>query len=166
MRLIRRPQLTTLALPRSGTWPSEAVPPLRAPWEFTPDVINYAKFMLGSPEYLREALETDLRELEREVVELRSWGRAGGSDEELGIVFVRAAMTKVREQVEMVGGLRTPAVLGARKQALRELQQVHDATGRDALVVELPVVSETSSSEVEEEVPAEFLASRAGASLS
>lgn len=166
MRLVRRPQLTTLALPRSSTWPSEAVPPLRAPWEFTPDVINYAKFMLGSPEYLRDALESDLRELEREIVELRSWGRAGGSDEELGIVFVRAAMGKVREQVEMVGGLRTPAVVGARRQALRELQEVQEVAGRDALVVELPVVSETSSSEVEEEVPAEFLASRGGAALS
>lgn len=30
MRLIRRPQFTTLALPRSSTFPSDAVPPLQA----------------------------------------------------------------------------------------------------------------------------------------
>lgn len=160
MRLIRRPQLSTLALPRSSTWPSEAVPPLRAPWQFTPDAMAFAKFMLGAPDYMKAELEGDLKELEAEVATLQRWGMKGGTDEEIGVVFVKAAMEKVKEQLEKVVEMKTHSVMTARKQALRELQAVEDAVGKHLLAPELPLFSETSSSEVEEDVPTEFLASR------
>ena len=50
MRLMHREPMSTLALPRSATWPSEAVPPLQAPFHFVPDVMEYARFMLATPE--------------------------------------------------------------------------------------------------------------------
>ena len=47
MRLVQRPQITTLALPRSPTWPSEEVPINEAPWHFIPNVLSFSKFMLA-----------------------------------------------------------------------------------------------------------------------
>lgn len=168
MRLIRRPHISTLALPRSSTWPSEAVPSLRAPWQFTPDAFAYAKFMLAPPDYLKTELEANLRELQQEIATLRRWGIAGGTDEELGIVFVRTAIAKVEEQLEKVVALKTSSVMTARKKALREIQEIQDAAGRAPLGPPLPLVSETSSSEVEGDtegsVPNEFLGARAGLS--
>ncbi|KAI5481705.1 mannosyl-oligosaccharide alpha-1,2-mannosidase, glycoside hydrolase family 47 protein [Pseudohyphozyma bogoriensis] len=157
MRLVRRPQITTLALPRSSTWPSEAVPPLRAPWQFTPDALSYAKFMLGAPEYIKEELEINLRDLQKEIVELRKWGLRGGTDEELGIEFVKVAIEKVEEAIRGTEALKTSTVMTARKRALRELQEIKNAKGKDA-VPPLPLVSETSSSEVEEDSSAASVA--------
>ncbi|SGZ16830.1 BQ5605_C020g09071 [Microbotryum silenes-dioicae] len=159
MRLIRRPKISTLALPRSDTWPSEAVPPLRAPWNFSPDAFVFAKFMLGSPEYLKEELDQNMRDLEQEVSILRQCGRQGGTDEELGIVFVRAATVKVSEQLQKVGVLKTTSVMTARKKALKEIQEIRDRPGKLPLGPSLPLFSETSSSEVED-APSELLGIR------
>lgn len=174
MRLIRRPQISTLALPRSSTWPSEAVPPLRAPWQFTPDAAAYAKFMLAPPEYMKAELEGNLQELEQEIATLRRWGVKGGTDEELGIVFVQTAIRKVEEQLEKTELLKSHMVMTARKKSLRELAEVQEKAGQDKRDHHsLPVVSETSSSEVEAEMdsethsteaPLEFLGARTGLS--
>ena len=107
MRLVRRPQITTLALPRSSTWPSDAVPPLRAPWQFTPDAFAYAKFMLGAPDYMKDELTAQEEELQREIATLRRWGQRGATDEELGVAFVEAALRRVDEQLEKVEALKT-----------------------------------------------------------
>lgn len=171
LRLIRRPQISTLALPRSSTWPSDAVPSLRAPWQFTPDAAAYAKFMLAPPDYMRSELESNLQELKQEVATLRRWGVAGGTDEELGIVFVQTAMRKVEEQIEKTDQFKTHTVMTARKKSLRELAEVQEKAGREGRDLDLPVVSETSSSEVEGEpetadegpetaAPVEFLGAR------
>ncbi|GAA6061557.1 hypothetical protein JCM10212_001089 [Sporobolomyces blumeae] len=186
MRLIRRPQITTLALPRSATWPSDAVPPLRAPWQFTPDAFAYAKFMLGAPDYMRDELSAQKVELEREIATLRRWGQRGGTDEELGIVFVDAALRRVDEQLAKVEALKTTSVMTARKRSLREIHEVQERKGKVAEAGDLPLVSETSSSEVEaeperelappavpppadqsnSEVPLDFLSSRGATPLS
>ncbi|CEQ42246.1 SPOSA6832_04029, partial [Sporobolomyces salmonicolor] len=183
MRLIRRPQITTLALPRSPTWPSEAVPPLRAPWQFTPDAFAYAKFMLGSPDYMRDELAAQKLELEREIATLRRWGVKGGTDEELGIVFVQSALRKVDEQLGKVEALKTTSVMTARKKALKEIHEVQEKKGKAEESAKLPVVSETSSSEFEaeqepfasvelagiaapDEVPTDFLNARGATPLS
>ncbi|GAA5991340.1 hypothetical protein JCM5350_006989 [Sporobolomyces pararoseus] len=178
MRLVRRPQITTLALPRSSTWPSDAVPPLRAPWQFTPDAFAYAKFMLGAPDYMKDELTAQKEELQREIATLRRWGQRGATDEELGVAFVEAALRRVDEQLEKVEALKTTSVMTARKKALREIHEVQEKKGKMAETASLPVLSETSSSEVEaepevvespsarqeeepEEVPLDFLSSRA-----
>jgi hypothetical protein len=66
MRLLSRPQMTTLALPSSPTWPSDAVPPHTAPYYFLPDVQAYSRFMLATPEYMLAELEREMGELQRE----------------------------------------------------------------------------------------------------
>ncbi|WVQ84156.1 hypothetical protein IAT38_006303 [Cryptococcus sp. DSM 104549] len=103
MRLIQRPQMTTLALPSSPTWPSDAVPPHTAPWFFLPDIVPFSRYMLASPSYMS-------RELARERAELQAeWDALKG--DELGRVFVKAAMEKVEGQMEKVRGeLETGAV--------------------------------------------------------
>ncbi|GAA5840614.1 hypothetical protein JCM11251_004167 [Rhodosporidiobolus azoricus] len=171
LRLIRRPQLTTLALPRSSTWPSEAVPPLRAPWQFTPDALAFAKFMLGEPSYIREELLSQRAELEEELRSLRrmAGGRAGqASDEELGTVFVKEAMRRVDEQVQKTELLKTTPVMTARKKARRELEEIEEdeegevgeAEGELAAAAQLP--PPVPMVPVEDNVPLEFLAARSG----
>ena len=119
MRLVQRPQMTTLALPASATWPSEAAPALTAPWYFIPDVLAYSRFMLASPEYM-------LGELQRELAELRSeWDLMRG--DELGREFVRAAREKVERQVGKVQAeLMTPLV---RKDEMVSREAWADALG-------------------------------------
>ncbi|KAH9044284.1 hypothetical protein EDB85DRAFT_1908430 [Lactarius pseudohatsudake] len=59
MRLMQRPQITTLALPRSHTWPSDLLPPHQAPFHFLPDVYTYAKFMLRLNAQIAKATALD-----------------------------------------------------------------------------------------------------------
>ncbi|WWD00448.1 hypothetical protein V866_007363 [Kwoniella sp. B9012] len=94
MRLVQRPQMTTLALPSSSTWPSDAIPPHTAPWYFLPDILTYSRFMLSTPEYM-------LSELQRELTELKGeWDMLKG--DELGREFVKAAKEKVERQMQKV----------------------------------------------------------------
>ncbi|KWU42574.1 hypothetical protein RHOSPDRAFT_21023, partial [Rhodotorula sp. JG-1b] len=167
MRLIRRPQITTLALPRSATWPSTAVPPLRAPWNFTPDAFTYAKFFLGAPDYLRDELLAQKAQLEAEIQTLRRFGQRGGTDEQLGIVFIDAALRKVDEQLQKVELLKTTAVMTARKRSLRELhdiQQLRAADADDRLppVTDTPAVARqpVPAPPVYDPIPLDFLHTR------
>lgn len=155
LRLIRRPQNTTLALPRSTTWPSEAVPMHRTPWEFTPGAATFAKFMIGSPDYIKAELDLNLVELEGEIDQLKKWGLQGATDEELGIVFVVAAIKKVKEELEKALALKTSFVMTQRKMVLRELKEINDQVEKDGERIKLPPI-ETSSSEVED-LPLDFL---------
>jgi len=186
MRLIRRPQITTLALPRSPSWPSEAVPPLRAPWQFTPDALAYAKFMLGAPDYIHDELVSQRGELERELAglrRLRARGGPGAGDDELGVVFVEDALRRVDEQLAKCDLLKTTSVMTARKKTLRELQAVVERHAAGSSEHQLPPVTDTSASELDGEpeprsvhapappvpvvhdpIPLDFLHSRGGCS--
>ncbi|WVR04546.1 hypothetical protein IAU60_001553 [Kwoniella sp. DSM 27419] len=94
MRLVQRPQMTTLALPSSSTWPSDAIPPHTAPWYFMPDVLTFSRFMLSTPEYMSVELQRELGELKAE------WDLLRG--DELGRDFVKAAKEKVERQLGKV----------------------------------------------------------------
>ncbi|GAA5834792.1 hypothetical protein JCM9279_007107 [Rhodotorula babjevae] len=188
MRLVRRPQITTLALPRSPSWPSEAVPPLRAPWQFTPDALAYAKFMLGAPDYIHDELVSQRGELERELASLRrlrARGGPGAGDDELGVVFVEDALRRVDEQLAKCDLLKTTGVMTARKKTLRELQAVVERHAAGSSEHQLPPVTDTSASELDGEpeprsvhapappvpvvhdpIPLDFLHSRGGGSSS
>jgi hypothetical protein len=115
MRLIQRPQMTTLALPAAPTWPSEAVPPLTAPWYFLPDVLSYSRFMLATPDYMLEELDRELKELKAE------WDLLRGDD--LGRDFVRAAREKVERQVGKV-----------RSELMTDMVKKSEKQGRDAWI--------------------------------
>lgn len=122
-RLVERPTFTTLALPRSSTWPSPAVEPLQTPWHFTPDALTHAKFVLAAPDHMLTELQKDLDELRTELATLLSWS-ASDTQADLGLVFVRAAEAKVREQIQKVALLKTTAVMTARKSHLRQLSAI------------------------------------------
>ena len=94
MRLMQRPHITTLALPRSPTWPSDLLAPHQAPFHFLPDVFPFSKFMLATPSYLIADLTRDLDDLRAERRLLESM------KDDLGIVFVDSAEAKA--QAEMV----------------------------------------------------------------
>ncbi|WRT64875.1 uncharacterized protein IL334_001811 [Kwoniella shivajii] len=94
MRLVQRPQMTTLALPSSSTWPSDAIPPHTAPWYFLPDILTYSRFMLSTPEYMLSELQRELSELKNE------WEMLKGDD--LGKEFVKVAKEKVERQMQKV----------------------------------------------------------------
>ena len=102
MRLVQRPQITTLALPRSKTWPSDLLPPHQAPFDFLPDVYNFAKFMLATPQNLIADLSKDLDALS---VERRSMVAA---KDELSIVYIDVAEEKLRRQIAKATALESP----------------------------------------------------------
>jgi hypothetical protein len=124
MRLMQRPLITTLALPRSLTWPSDLVSPHQAPWHFLPDVYNYAKFMLASPNYLISDLTQNLDELSAERRTLANM------DDDLGVSFVDRAIERLRRQIEEVGALETPVLKDAVEKALRDLHEIEERVDR------------------------------------
>ncbi|THH33397.1 hypothetical protein EUX98_g787 [Antrodiella citrinella] len=121
MRLIQRPSITTLALPRSQTWPSDVLPPLQAPFHFLPDIDAFAKFMLATPASLISDLTKDLDELALERRALVSMG------DELGVNFVDAADAKVRRQIDKAAALETPQLKEAIENARLGERQIRDA---------------------------------------
>lgn len=124
MRLMQRPQITTLALPRSTTWPSDLLPPHQAPFHFLPDIYAFSKFMLATPAYLIEDLTRDIDQLatERRIL-------AGMSDD-LGVTFVDAAEAKVRNQMAKAAALETSMLRDAVDRALRDRHEIEERTAR------------------------------------
>lgn len=154
MRLMQRPQITTLALPRSSTWPSDLLPPHQAPFHFLPDVYPYSKFMLATPSYLIEDLTRDVDQL---AAERRS---LAGMGDDLGVIFVDAAETKVRHQMAKAAALETSLLRDAVEKALRDQHEVEERT---ALAQQRRKAEEAHNMEASgpaEEVPEAFLATR------
>lgn len=120
MRLIQRPQITTLALPRSITWPSDLLPPHQAPFHFLPDVFDFSKFMLPTPSQLVTDLTRDLDELaiERRIL--------AGMHDDLGILFVDGAEQKVRNQIEKASALDTPVLREQIEKAHRDHREIRE----------------------------------------
>ncbi len=148
MRLMQRPQITTLALPRSSTWPSDLLPPHQAPFHFLPDVLAFAKFMLATPSDLIQDLSKDLDDLATERRLLAGMG------DELGAVFIDAADAKVRHQIEKAGAFDTPYLRDSVEAARHAAQELSERSAssrqRKDRAQSLPV----------EEVPQAFLATQ------
>ncbi|KAI0375437.1 hypothetical protein BV20DRAFT_960589 [Pilatotrama ljubarskyi] len=148
MRLIQRPQITTLALPRSSTWPSDLLPPHQAPFHFLPDVFAFSKFMLATPAELIQDLMKDLDDLATERRLLAGMG------DELGTVFIDAADAKVRHQIEKATALDTPHLRESIETARHVAQQLHERSTRDRQRREEPAVLPP------EEIPQALLAAQ------
>ncbi|KAG6842419.1 hypothetical protein C0991_007549 [Blastosporella zonata] len=148
MRLVQRPQITTLALPRSQTWPSELIPPHQAPFHFLPDVFGFSKFMLATPAYLISDLSRDLDELatERRIL--------AGMDDSLGISFVDCAEKKIRNQIAKATALETPSLNEQIDKAFRDQHEIEE---RHAARQRNHKADEAARSETPD-VPSEFLA--------
>lgn len=138
-RLIHRTTISTLALPKSTTWPSELVPPHSAPWFFTPDALSFARFMLATPDYMASELKDELSQLKREELTLEDVKKrlppGSPASDDLGLVFVQAAMRKVHEQLEKVELLRTDPI-----------QQASEAAMMDFDALRINAISESSAS--------------------
>ncbi|KAG1810187.1 uncharacterized protein HD556DRAFT_1318651 [Suillus plorans] len=148
MRLMQRPQMTTLALPRSYTWPSDLIPPHQAPFHFLPDVYDYAKFMLATPEYLIADLSNDLDVL---AVERRMMA---SMQDGLSISFIDAADQKIRHQIAKATALESPQL----KEAIdRTRKDYDDITRRHNLEWARKLAGEMKGAALPE-APEEFLA--------
>ncbi|KAG8754756.1 hypothetical protein FRC12_011097 [Ceratobasidium sp. 428] len=143
MRLMYRPQLTTLALPRSTTWPSPAIPPHQAPWHFAPDAAAFARFVLATPDLIIKQLEEELVSLEVERVTLESYdtgpsvanvigakAAAKQSSESIGAVFVRAAEERVKLQIQKARATDTEWLQGAVSRAERDIAAAERTSAR------------------------------------
>ncbi len=148
MRLIQRPQITTLALPRSSTWPSDLIPPHQAPFHLLPDVFVFSKFMLATPSYLIADLTKDLDDLaaERRVL--------AGLRDTLAMSFVDGADQKIRHEIAKVAALDSRQLQEQIEKAMRDL---HELEGR----IDNSQRRQEPVAEVVEDVPTEFLALKA-----
>lgn len=146
MRLIQRPSITTLALPRSQTWPSDLLPPHQAPFHFLPDVLNFSKFMLATPEYLIAELTRDRDEL---AVDHRIMA---GMGDPLGSYFIEAADDQVKHQIDKAAALENSALQMQIDKAKRDAKDIHERTAMQP--------RETLNPAANEFVPAELLAAR------
>lgn len=148
MRLMQRPQITTLALPRSSTWPSDLMPPHQAPFHFLPDVFAFSKFMLATPSYLIADLTKDLDDLasERRVL--------AGFKDTLAISFVDGADEKIRHEIAKVTALDSRQLQEQIEKAIRDQ---HELEGR----ISNGQRRQEPVEEVVDRVPTEFLALKA-----
>ncbi|KAJ7665097.1 hypothetical protein DFH06DRAFT_1390456 [Mycena polygramma] len=150
MRLMQRPQITTLALPRSHTWPSDLLPPHQAPFHFLPDVFDYAKFMLATPAYLVADLTQDLKELasERRIL--------SGMTDDLSVLFIDAADEKVQHQIAKATALETTFLRERIDKAMRDQREIEER-------VAFHETRRAMHSQAPPDLPQEFLALRSGA---
>ncbi|KAI8890040.1 hypothetical protein K501DRAFT_169488 [Backusella circina FSU 941] len=82
MCLIQRENQSTLAFPLSSTWPlppnvtcqyiKPDVPLI--PWHFSPNAIDFARFMLTSPDYMEGEYNRDCLELSEMLADAKGWG--------------------------------------------------------------------------------------------
>lgn len=104
MSLIQRANHSTLAFPLSNTWPLptnviynyiKPDTPL-IPWHFTPHAMEFARFMLASPDYLEAEYRRDSLELKQAISDANGWG----SLEE--IAYIENSEKVVREKIKSV----------------------------------------------------------------
>ena len=150
MRLMQRPQITTLALPRSTTWPSDIMPPHQTPFHFLPDVFHFAKFMLATPDQLMADLSQDLEEVAAERRVLL------GLNDELALVFLDTAEEKLRHQLAKAAALENESLNEAMEKVLSTQQKLEQEKPRRAV----SQLRENDPTDNQEEVPDAFISSR------
>lgn len=150
MRLMQRPQITTLALPRSAAWPSDLMPPHQAPFHFLPDVFEFAKFMLATPDQLITDLSQDLEEVAAERRVLLNL------KDELALVFVDVAEEKLRDQLAKAAALESEPLKESIEKAVATRQKLEQDKSRRAASTR----REDDTPHDQEEVPDAFLSLR------
>ncbi|KAG8836337.1 hypothetical protein FRC17_005623 [Serendipita sp. 399] len=118
MRLMRRPQITTLALPQSDTWPSDLIPPHQAAFQFLPDISTFAKFMIPTPQTLQTDFQHELDALQVDKDEKIGFGDG------LEASFVEGAILKVRGLMEEMRALDVPSLRDAIATAMRGMEKI------------------------------------------
>ncbi|KAG8834535.1 hypothetical protein FRC18_001865 [Serendipita sp. 400] len=118
MRLMQRPQITTLALPQSETWPSDLISPHQAAFQFLPDIYTFAKFMIPAPQSLQDDFQQELEALQIDRSEKIGFG------DSLEASFVEGAITKVRALIEEAKSLNVPSLRNAIATAKRGMENI------------------------------------------
>ncbi|KAK4683693.1 hypothetical protein P7C73_g6539, partial [Tremellales sp. Uapishka_1] len=167
MRLIERPQMSTLSLPTSATFPSNVLPPHTTPFYFLPDILSFSRFMLATPSYMFNELSRELAELAKEYEALKG--------DSLGRDFVNVAKAKVERQV---GKVRAELDVESVKREERETRETWgEVVGGERRERERKKERERKAREREEnarlakerevpvDIPVEFLASQQNGTL-
>ncbi|CAG8445306.1 5544_t:CDS:10 [Ambispora gerdemannii] len=111
MKLIQRPVSSTVALPRS-TWSfTDYSYNTSPPWHFTPNALLFSKLMLASIEYLQGEYQRDFGELEKALLEAKSFNY----HEE--IPFIELAIQSVKEQLSLLEQRSNLDIVMAEKRA-------------------------------------------------
>jgi len=103
LRLVMRSSGSTLALPRDGAdalGKDEDIP-----WHFAAEVMDYARVMKGSENYMAEQFEEEIRELE---IQEKEDELMFGED---NVEWVRKAVKMIREAKEKVKGIGNPPAM-------------------------------------------------------
>ncbi|KAI9316630.1 hypothetical protein BX666DRAFT_179134 [Dichotomocladium elegans] len=151
MTLVQRESGSTLAFPLSATWPlSEDM--VRAyyaeapvmPWQFTPDAMHFARFMLASPDYLEAEFSRDKLELEDGMKEAKEWR----STED--IPFIDKAQSLVQDAIDRAKRQRSKKI----ELAMHMADTVFTATAQNQkLSGAAPETTLDTSTKAVEEVP-------------
>ena len=147
MRLMQRPQITTLALPRSATWPSDVLQPHQAPFHFLPDVFQFAKFMLATPDQLIADLLQNLEEVESERRVLLSL------KDDIALFFLDDAEEQLQHQIAGAAALENPFLKETIEKAKAGQRKQEQEKSRRAA----PQRRGVNTSGDREEVPSAFL---------
>ncbi|KAF9348542.1 hypothetical protein BGX34_002423, partial [Mortierella sp. NVP85] len=104
MRLIQRAVNSTIALPRSSTFPLNAkvLPDQfkpQPPIEFCPDAMVFSRLMITTLDRIVSEMDRDLRSIEVSIEDAKSYGANGHSEE---IVFFEMAKDKIREAQDKI----------------------------------------------------------------
>ncbi|KAF9632533.1 Ergosterol biosynthesis ERG4/ERG24 [Lasiodiplodia theobromae] len=100
LRLVMRSSGSMLALPRDG---ADALPKgEEIPWYIAAEVMDYARIMKGSEDYMTEQLEDDIREIERQA---REDEVMFGED---NMEWTRKAIRMIKETKEKMKGIGNP----------------------------------------------------------
>ncbi|KAG0260988.1 hypothetical protein DFQ27_003233 [Actinomortierella ambigua] len=139
MRLVFRSLNSTLALPRSASFPiADSVLPAhlqgQPPLSFYPDALHFSRLMLTSMERIDTELERDLRDIEFSMEESKSYGATHNSEE---VVFLEMAREKIRQRQQDLAEeskLRPKSILDRERllrQHLEQLGKQHQGKGQE-----------------------------------
>ncbi|KAL1921778.1 uncharacterized protein VTP21DRAFT_10420 [Calcarisporiella thermophila] len=122
MRLMLRHSTSTIALPRSPTWPQpkkenriEAYD--SPPWHFTPDALIFSKFMLASGGYMTDQLKRDIAELNATILEANALGDTSE------VPYIEMATRFVRDQLALVASGTNSEVLELQRYAEEMIEE-------------------------------------------
>ena len=126
------------------------MPPHQAPFHFLPDVFEFAKFMLATPNQLMADLSQDLEEVAAErrvILDLK---------DELALVFVDIAEEKLRDQLAKAAALESEPL----KEAMEKVVAAQQKLEQDKLRRTASKRREDDTPDDQEEVPDAFLSSQ------
>ncbi|KAI8147314.1 hypothetical protein BJV82DRAFT_664560 [Fennellomyces sp. T-0311] len=154
LSLIMRPNGSTLALPISASWPvpdklidaylKPEAPVM--PWHFTPDAMQFARFMLAGPTYLAGEYERDQIGLMEALKEAREWNLV----EE--IPFIERAMEQVNAKIAQLKRQNTKHV----ELTMRTAELLFDTATSQSKPVTRPIHEDPVLPVQEEEVPMSY----------